>query len=147
MPLSLIPASDAIAELSSDEDFAALSETQQLKILDSVAGETARIYYNNSREDYITSNLAQALPAQAQFPQMRADTVVATIAGTTVTFSSALNAALDVNNVAQYSLSFDNNSVSYKHPTSGADSRTNDGFIAYSVVDGVETTWIAAEPL
>src|SRR5947209_183423 len=81
-------ASAHITELSAtDEDFANLSEAEQLQLLSAAQDEVCNLYFLNNRDDYKDNNLTEPFSAGSGTPaNIRAGSGIATIAGTWIPF-------------------------------------------------------------
>lgn len=138
MALSIIPATDLIEQLNQDEDFALLSDDDKLQALNAAQEEVCNIYFNNNRDDYKANTLMGGIAPPGSSVLIRKGHGVATVAGTLIVFTEgALPDAL-------YEL-LPTIGVSYTNPNTHVDSRTANGFTAYSAVDGVPFSFIAVK--
>lgn len=144
MPLSLIPATQLIDELNSDPEFASRSDEEKLRIISSAEQEVCNADFANGRENYKVNNFEVPLGVTRITHNLRIGSGVATIAGTFVTFmvDGVPTPLAD----ADYAIAGLAPGVSFEDPTTHADSRTVDGFRAYSAIDGVGFTYVAGEP-
>lgn len=84
---STILVSTILAELSVNADFAALTESQQLRILESACSQNAQIMKNNGKHEVIVDTIDGGVPQSGVSTQIKSGRFEAMSAGTSHLFS------------------------------------------------------------
>jgi hypothetical protein len=149
MRLSTVPASSVLAELESDEQFEALVAPEDLRYLDRGTQEYCNLSHKNGRSEYMDSNLASPLPASSAEQDERRGFATASILGNAVVFSTPF--------AMPYALAIDGYKNGQKMGADqfdpallgnpNADTRTDNGFIAFAAEDDVTIEYRAYKSL